>query len=358
MNRVFSFFKKHLNTWDEISLDETLRLRNNLLMFTSVICGICFALVVLMTVDYNFATALPTLSLPLVSIYLFLRQLFTPSFRLIYAWIFAALGFGMTVFLIWTGGVEGTGVLWLYVPPIIAAMVLPPRSIIIFYCMLMAVLLSLLHTPLQNFISYDYSTPFRICIPISLAFVMVCSYVAEISRHNTHKRLVVASKKLQNSALTDPLTEVFNRRALESHFGDMNEKRPGLAFAMLDLDYFKKVNDSYGHDVGDQVLRHVVKLTRENIPSDAFLYRWGGEEFLLVLKAGDSDGFAKELNNLREKIENSPLVFQEGLNATIKVTVSIGGAYPDNEISIEERIRLADMHLYAAKEKGRNRVVV
>ena len=358
MGKFFSYLKKRLNSWDEISLDETLRLRISILIFTFVISCISLIPTVIIIIDYGIAAALPIVAFVLISVSLFFRQFFNPVYSASTAWLFAVLGFGMAVFLIWTGGVAGTGVLWVYVIPVIAAMVLPLRGILIYDCILMAIILILLHTPLRGVMSCDYSAHMRISIPLSLLLVIICSYMTELARHNTHKKLAVASERLKESALTDPLTSIYNRRALEVHFGDINEKRPGLAFAMLDLDFFKKVNDNYGHDVGDKVLRHVVKITRESMPSDAHLYRWGGEEFLLVLKTGDLDEFEKELNCLREKIEKNPLVFDGGLHATIKITVSIGGACPDKELTIGECIRFADVNLYKAKERGRNKVVV
>ena len=358
MKQLFTSIKKRLNSWDAMSLDETLRLRNNVLTFTLIVGSVCVGLVVLMTIDYNFLIALPTAILVVFCFVLFLCQLFNPVYSLFNAWLFASLGFAVTAFFIWTGGVEGTGILWLYIPPIIAAIVLPSRSILIFYCILMAIMIALLHTPLQHFMFYTYSTPFRICIPISLLFAMICSYVTEIAWHNTHKKLVTASKKLQSSAITDPLTEIYNRRALEMHFGKMNTKQLGLAFAMIDLDFFKRINDSYGHDVGDKTLSHVVRLTRQSIPDDASLYRWGGEEFLLVLRTGNPDDVRNELERLRKQIENNPLIFADGLHAIINITVSIGGIFPNQDLTIEECIRLADVNLYEAKESGRNRVVV
>ena len=358
MGKFFSFIKSHLNSWDEISLDETLRLRANVLMFTFIISCMCIGSSALIAVDYGITVAMPTIALVFVSIGLFFRQLLNPAYSFSTAWLFGVFGFAVAFFLVWTGGVDGTGPLWLCVLPIIATMGLPLRSSLIYNCILIVFILALLRTPLQNFAPYSYSIPFRVSIPVSLMFVIICNYATEIAWYNTHKKLVVASRKLQTSALTDPLTGAYNRRALELHFGGINEKRPGLAFAMLDLDFFKKVNDNYGHDVGDKALSHVVKITRENIPSDAHLYRWGGEEFLLVLKTSNPNELEKDLERLREKIENAPLVFAEGLHATINITVSIGGVYPNQDLTIGECINLADVHLYEAKEKGRNRVIV
>ena len=181
-----------------------------------------------------------------------------------------------------------------------------------------------------------------------------------LSWQMNHMRLrdIVTTKKMQDISITDPLTQIYNRRALELHFGETNKKHPGLAFAILDLDFFKKVNDDYGHDIGDEVLRHVVRLTKESIPACARLYRWGGEEFLFVLETNDRSEVDAVLNNLCKTIEKTPVVFNEGLRATIKVTASIGGVYPNLDLTIDECIHLADTHLYEAKENGRNRVVI
>ena len=358
MGKFSSIIKNRLNSWDEISPEESLRLRSNLLMFSLSMSCLSIIPIVLITIDFGIGPALPTVAMVVISIVLFCRQLFNPKYSQSTATLFAIMGLSMGVFLIWTGGIEGTGPLWLHALPIIAAMAAPLSGTLIYDCTLMIIVMVLLNTPIRDLMSYTYLPAYRISIPLSLLFVITCSYMTELARHNTHKKLVVASMKLQNSAFTDPLTEIYNRRALKLHLGDMNEKRTGLAFAMMDLDHFKKVNDIYGHDVGDRVLSHVVKQTRENIPSDANLYRWGGEEFLLVLKTDNQDVLRSVLANLREKIETTPLVIEEGLRATIVVTVSIGGVCPDQDLTIGECIQLADMHLYEAKENGRNQVVV
>ena len=181
-----------------------------------------------------------------------------------------------------------------------------------------------------------------------------------LSWEMTHMRLrdIITTQKIKDVSITDPLTQIYNRRALEIHFGETSKKHPGLAFAILDLDFFKKVNDSYGHDIGDEVLRHVVRIVKENIPACARLYRWGGEEFLFVLETNDTTEVEAVLNSLCRTIEKTPAVFSDGLHATINITVSIGGTYPNLDLTIEECIHLADTHLYEAKASGRNRVVL
>ena len=358
MKRLFNYIKKHLNTWDEVSADETLRLRNNVLIIALIVGCICPVTVIFITIEHDFITALPTIALVVFTAFIFFSQFFSPAYSPAAAAFFTALGFVMAAYLLWTGGVDGTGIMWIYVLPVAAAMMLPPRKIVIYNIVLLSIIWALLQTPLRDFSSHEYSDAARVSIPLSIVFVMVCSYMTELSRTNIHQKLAVATMQLRNSSFTDPLTGVYNRRALELHFGDVNKKALSLAFAMLDLDYFKNVNDNYGHDAGDKVLSRIAELTLENIPSDAYLYRWGGEEFLLVLKTDDPDETEKELNSLCEKIKNTPLIFEDGLHSSISLTVSIGGVSPNQDLTIRECIRLADRHLYEAKEKGRNRVVV
>lgn len=163
------------------------------------------------------------------------------------------------------------------------------------------------------------------------------------------------NKTLASFAFFDPLTNTFNRHALVSHFGQpaaANAK--GLSFAMLDLDHFKTVNDRYGHAVGDQMLKHVVEQFWKVIPSNSHLYRWGGEEFLLIIKTDDRDEVLGKLEQIRACVQENAL--QNG-GESIDVTVSIGCAAASENATIYDCIVLADRCLYAAKRGGRNRVV-
>lgn len=162
------------------------------------------------------------------------------------------------------------------------------------------------------------------------------------------------NKTLESFAFFDPLTNTFNRRALVSHFGKpIIAEAKGLSFAMLDLDHFKTVNDLYGHAVGDQMLKHIVGLLWEVTPSNSHLYRWGGEEFLLIIKTADKDLVLEKLEQIRACIQDNALP-NEG--ERIPMTVSIGCANADNA-TIHDCIVLADQCLYAAKNSGRNQVV-
>ena len=171
--------------------------------------------------------------------------------------------------------------------------------------------------------------------------------------------LVTARDQLQIQATHDVLTGGWNRAAiierLESELARARRDGSALAIAMTDIDHFKKVNDSYGHQVGDAVLKEVVdRLTARLRPYDA-VGRYGGEEFLIVLPGCDSQKATSLAERLREAVASEELVAGE---ETIPVTVSLGISHVADaeDVDAAELVRLADDALYRAKVGGRNRV--
>ena len=161
-----------------------------------------------------------------------------------------------------------------------------------------------------------------------------------------------ALRDLQVQAQTDPLTGVFNRR----YFFEQYQQEIGATDAVLliDLDYFKQVNDTYGHQVGDETLRTCVSRIQSALRKRDILARYGGEEFIALIKNVDQH----EARNVAERIRGA-VSDQEMKTAGkgIRVTVSIGVALGDpDSIGIEGLISQADGCLYSAKHNGRNRV--
>ncbi|MDL2254288.1 GGDEF domain-containing protein [Ruminococcaceae bacterium OttesenSCG-928-I18] len=271
------------------------------------------------------------------------------------------MSLAMAVFFIASGGVEGTGHIWICILPIVGTMMVPFKSTLIYNGILFVLLICLLRGPFYIHISAEYSTYMRTVFPISIMILTLCNYVSEYTRQRTQRQLISMTEKLRNSAFTDPLTGAYNRRALTAHFGEPNESAYGLSFAMLDLDYFKKVNDTYGHELGDRLLCHLVTLVKKCIPPGAQLYRWGGEEFLLALKSTDIDILRSVLENIRKKVAETPMESpsQGDEPATILfATVSIGGVSASLQDNIERSINLADEQMYLAKNAGRNIVMI
>jgi two-component system cell cycle response regulator len=162
-------------------------------------------------------------------------------------------------------------------------------------------------------------------------------------------------------AITDGLTGLYNRRYMESHLGTLVEQAAArgkpLTALMLDIDYFKSVNDTHGHDAGDDVLREFAMRVRKSIRGIDLACRLGGEEFVIVMPETDMAVATIVAERLRRRIASEPFPIAHG-SKTIEVTISVGIAtldtLDDNAATILKR---ADQALYRAKRDGRNRVV-
>jgi len=164
---------------------------------------------------------------------------------------------------------------------------------------------------------------------------------------------------IKKLALTDPLTKISNRRS----FFDISEQilklsrrlHSPLTLMIMDIDLFKKVNDSYGHDIGDEILVHLVRVVESHLRESDIFARYGGEEFIALLPKTNLAGGMKIAEIIRAQIEQSPYVNIEQ-SLSVKVTISIGLACFTEDNAIQKVIKQADNALYQAKEKGRNRV--
>jgi diguanylate cyclase (GGDEF)-like protein len=126
---------------------------------------------------------------------------------------------------------------------------------------------------------------------------------------------------------------------------------------MIDIDYFKNYNDFHGHQKGDELLRKIAELLRKNLRAIDKVYRYGGEEFIVLLPEVDKEGALACAERLRRKVEQEPFEGEEESQPSGKITISIGVAsYPLDGDSIEKLIEAADSALYRAKALGRNRV--
>jgi two-component system cell cycle response regulator len=173
------------------------------------------------------------------------------------------------------------------------------------------------------------------------------------------KELLETNKRLERLSITDGLTNLYNHRYFQDELARAFEEsvrygRP-LSLAIVDLDYFKKVNDSYGHAVGDEVLRAVSKLFQESIRSTDLAARYGGEEFAVMMPETELHDAMTFAEKIRILIESSPIQTQAG---HVPVTVSVGvAAVPHPKIpAAKELIVAADNALYRAKNGGRNQV--
>lgn len=169
----------------------------------------------------------------------------------------------------------------------------------------------------------------------------------------------VANQQLAEHASTDPLTGLSNRRYIEPQLAGETARalRHKATFSILlaDLDHFKQVNDQYGHDTGDEVLREVARRFQSLLRTEDRAARWGGEEFLILLTDTDVDQAVVVAEKIRRAIAENPVDCD---HHRIPITVSIGVAGHDGEREPLKIIKRADQALYRAKGEGRNRVCV
>jgi diguanylate cyclase (GGDEF)-like protein len=182
------------------------------------------------------------------------------------------------------------------------------------------------------------------------------SRVAERTRHleKANQRLLEEKITLQITSITDGLTGLYNRNytlgRLESEVSEARRYRKHLSVIMFDLDHFKRINDSHGHQVGDVVMKKVAGILRGNLRDSDLAGRYGGEEFLIVLPETELDEARFVAERIRGQVEG--LAWAE---PALQVTVS-GGVAQYTDESAEQLIRRADFQLYGAKESGRNRI--
>lgn len=160
---------------------------------------------------------------------------------------------------------------------------------------------------------------------------------------------------LSRLAIVDPLTELLNRRGLAELFPLRLGTFAGpWCVAAVDIDHFKKVNDNFGHDVGDQVIRHVAQVLRQEARETDLLCRFGGEEFIIVLFRTNGDAALKVMERVRQSIASRSFTAGgHGLNSTVSIGLANG-----IQQDIQQAIKAADTALYQAKANGRNCVVL
>jgi diguanylate cyclase (GGDEF)-like protein len=165
---------------------------------------------------------------------------------------------------------------------------------------------------------------------------------------------------LEQHALTDALTGLLNRRAAESRLQEelarARRHNEGYAVALVDIDHFKRVNDRYGHAVGDQVLKAVARRLETELREDDWLARWGGEEFLVFLRSADQRESVYVMQRLIGHVKARPIATEAG---QVSITLSAGIGLPAREdADIHAALELADSSLYQAKSNGRDRVEI
>lgn len=202
----------------------------------------------------------------------------------------------------------------------------------------------------QVVIGADEATLARLMMPYVAVYLREAGPVLEAKRLMEH---------LRESALRDAMTGLYNRRFLEEYVsalvGGSQRRKSSFSVLMLDLDFFKQVNDTHGHEAGDKVIKTLADILQRNVRSSDMAVRYGGEEFLIVLMDTGAEAALKVAEKIRGEVEATKVPLPGGI---LQKTISIGVAeYPNDSDTFWQVVKFADVALYQAKATGRNRVV-
>lgn len=225
----------------------------------------------------------------------------------------------------------------------------------------------------SSFIKFEYINNKVFMIMATPFDKRECNYVIETIKDVTNFKIINGMElktideiqstfnEMNKLIVTDELTECYNRRYINERLPvDINlaqSSNSDLSIAMVDIDYFKEINDKYGHLAGDFVLKEVSKIIKNNIrvKSD-WIARYGGEEFLIVFNGTSKESAYNLLNRVKSIVEKSKVIYND---IEINLTVSIGVSNLSNEtVTMDQLINKADKNLYRAKNSGRNIICI
>ncbi len=264
----------------------------------------------------------------------------------------------LMLYLVIFGGVAGTGPLWIYVLPPVAMFFAGVFYGVITIFLFMALCTLVLFYPDDTLLVTSYPHEFKVRLLLSFATVTFLSAFYEHSRQTSFTIIRDISEKFERQALFDALTDLPNRRGIQKfidhEINRAKRQQEQLTLILCDIDRFKQVNDTYGHDGGDIALKHVAALFKEAIREQDGVARWGGEEFLFVLPTTNESNGVVLAEKIRETLQSTPVQIN---NTSLTITASFGVAQIHLENGLNNALSLADKALYRAKEKGRNKVL-
>lgn len=217
-----------------------------------------------------------------------------------------------------------------------------------------------LHGPRVDYVAWRHGICDVFIIGLAAVLAQPVVRITKVLQDDREKLLIKLNRaeesyqKAAELALRDGLTGLYNYRALQEHINSVGNTR--FAFLLIDVDYFKDFNDQYGHIVGDQVLMQIGQLIMENVRRSDKVYRYGGEEFAVVLEDADEEVAMFTAERIRVRVANQAIECSgQPING---VTVSTGVAiFKESQLSGYQILEQADKALYEAKARGRNNVV-
>jgi len=261
----------------------------------------------------------------------------------------------LMLYLVAAGGVNNTGALWIYSLPAVVLFLHGLKKGMIILSVFLLIMVMILFSPDNSFLHAVYTLDYK--VRLILVFILDSALTAayEYSTENLFGKMKLLTEELSNIAEEDQLTQLRNRRGvhhqMERIYEQAKRDKTTMSIIMCDIDYFKDVNDRYGHEAGDEVLVKVAEIIKNTIRKTDIPARWGGEEFLVVLPKTNEKEAYLVAEKIRKNILDLLIVHEKH---QIKVSLSAGVAESKQTSSVEQLVKLADNYMYEAKSKGRN----
>lgn len=202
-------------------------------------------------------------------------------------------------------------------------------------------------------IGFGVNSHYYIAGFMTLVMLIHSIILKDMQRTANHYR--EQAKYFESMANTDELTNLPTRKVMYAEFAERREAQESYYIMMIDIDNFKYINDHWGHLIGDKVIMNCANILKTNLDEHGHVFRWGGEEFLVIFAQKDECSVFHQAEYIRKKINKHDFIEH---NIPIRVTVSIGIGWGSYTIPFETAIHTADQALYVAKNSGKNKVVL
>ncbi|WP_018691198.1 diguanylate cyclase [Algicola sagamiensis] len=261
----------------------------------------------------------------------------------------------LMIILVYSGGHNNTALYWVYPFPLAVMILLGVRHGILVSFFMYAVFVFLLYEP--NIIIAEYRSEEKTRFLASLFTVMAMSFISEYFREKSHQEMASFSFDNQQQANMDPLTQLPNRRFVDTYYLSTSAAAVvhyPMGVLVADIDHFKSINDSYGHDAGDIVLKEVAQTLKKDLRLTDVVARMGGEEFLILLPNTQLTYTYTIAEKIRKTIDELIVTITDEQEVDVTISIGVSSALTTRDISAS--LKEADARLYEAKNTGRNRV--
>lgn len=337
-------FKRYADVFNTLDLDD--RAVFVITAFTPLIVGI-FIPIRLVTKEYNLVVSNTIIVITMV----ILHALYFTNYRKHLKTIFYVFFFVIVIVLTKLKGEQQ--IAWVYSAMAVLYFATTPKKALLINSLLLACIGGMIYGEVNAYV-------FILDVMSLLSLIIILFILSQTSLIKNERTKVIAEKNKQES-LIDPLTRLLNRRAFDAEIGkatqDILLQLKYKSLLLIDIDFFKRINDTYGHDVGDKVLSWAADIMKKNARECEKIFRFGGEEFAVIIVSDKKDIDIKVGERIRSMFD-STLFENEKTNESLHVTVSVGIATSAKEVQPEHLFDVADKNLYKAKKGGRNSVVM